>query len=259
MIQCAGLIASGSRRDHHRDLSGPAADQGGGQRRQAGARGCAQGHTDPRPGHGRDHRHAAGRRRYRRGGDDRPRPRLADDRAQLRDRAARDGRARKVARRELARADLGSAKCRVARAGRRADPLPARCCRAGTVARALCARGRGQHDRRLLRHRGRAHRGSRRDAAAHRPRSPPAFAAAAQAGLGSCRRLALRPGPVAPGERLPVDRRALQRQRFAPIPPAAGRGRLGRLRRDGPRAGQGRLAHARPVHDALSGATRSPT
>jgi hypothetical protein len=44
-------------------------------------------------------------------------------------------------------------------------------------------------------------------------------------------------------DRLPVDRRALQRQRVAQVPPIARAGRLGRLRRDGARAGQGRLAH----------------
>ena len=67
-------------------------------------------------------------------------------------------------------------------------------------------------------------------------------------GLGPFGRLALRPGQPAPGERVSVDRRALQRQRLAAIPPIAGAGRLGRLRRDGPRAGQGRLAHARSLH-----------
>ena len=34
-MQCAGLLAGGSRRVPDRDLPGPAADQGGGQRRQA--------------------------------------------------------------------------------------------------------------------------------------------------------------------------------------------------------------------------------
>ena len=111
------------RRDHHRDLPGPAADQGRGQRRQAGARRRGQGHPDPRPGHGRDHRHIAGRRRHRRRGDDHRRARRADDRAQLRHRPARDGRARQMARRELARADLGAAQCRAARAGRRPAPI----------------------------------------------------------------------------------------------------------------------------------------
>ena len=75
--------------------------------------------------------------------------------------------------------------------------------------------------------------------------------------------------PLAPGELVPGDRRALQRQRLEEIPPAAGGRRLGRLRRHGSRAGargqqrarhlqrlrrprrgrrdeRGRLAHARP-------------
>ena len=78
-------------------------------------------------------------------------------------------------------------------------------------------------------------------------RSRPA-AAPRRPALDARRRLALWPGAAAPGKRLAVDRRALQRQRLAQIPPVAGGGRLGRLRRDGARAGQGRLAHARSVH-----------
>jgi 5-methyltetrahydrofolate--homocysteine methyltransferase len=76
----------------------------------------------------------------------------------------------------------------------------------------------------------------------------PRHIAALDAMLRRIGRLALQPGDAAPGERLSVDRRALQRQRLARLPPAAGSGRLGRLRRDGTRAGQGRLAHARFVH-----------
>ena len=153
-----------------------------------------------------------------------------------------------MARRELARLHLGAAQCRAARASRRPHALPARPDRARAMAGAFRAGGWRRPDRRLLRHRGGAHCRARRDAAAHRPRPPASFAAAAQRGVGPLRRLALRPGEPPPGERLPVDRRALQRQRLAPIPPIAGAGRLGRLRRDGPRAGQGGLAHARPLH-----------
>ena len=133
------------RRDPDRDLPGPAADQGRGQRRQAGARGRAQDIADPRPGHGRDHRHAAGRRRHRRGGDDHPRARRADDRAQLRHRPARDGRACQMARRELAGADLGPAQCRPARAGRRPGPLPAGPQELAQWLERFVARGRRRH------------------------------------------------------------------------------------------------------------------
>ena len=52
-----------------------------------------------------------------------------------------------------------------------------------------------------------------------RPRPAPRKRSSVWAPFG---RLALRPGQSAPGERLSVDRRALQRQRLAPIPPAAG-------------------------------------
>ena len=115
--------------------------------------------------------------------------------------------------------------------------------------RALRARGRGQSGRRLLRHRG----------AATSPRSTRC--------CGAWPRTAAGPGPSganavwvpslaslygqvasAPGKRLSLDRRALQRQRLAPLPPIAGTRRLGRLRRDGARAGEGRLARARSVH-----------
>ncbi len=52
--------------DPHRDLPGPAADQGRGQRCEAGARGGGakwlKGHPTHRAGHRRDHRDVAGRR-----------------------------------------------------------------------------------------------------------------------------------------------------------------------------------------------------
>ena len=156
-----------------------------------------------------------------------------------------------MARRELARAYLGAAQCRLARTGRRPCPIPARPRRARAMARTLCLEdGVGMiggccgtdvaHIAALdamLRRIGRVEMGA---GGRRRARRRPAWT--------PVRRLALRPGGVAPGECLAVDRRALQRQRLAQIPPAAGAGRLGRLRRDGPRAGQGRLAHARSVH-----------
>ena len=78
--------------------------------------------------------------------------------------------------------------------------------------------------------------------------APTARAALASADLDAIARLALRPSSAAPGERVAVDRRTLQRQRLAQIPPIAGGGGLGRLCRDGARAGQGRLAHSRFMH-----------
>ena len=246
--------------DPDRDLPGPAADQGRGQRRQAGARRGAPGHADPRPGDGRDHRKPAGRRRHRRRGDDHPGARRADDRAQLRDRAARDGRARQMARRELARAYLGPAQCRAARARRRAHPLPARRRGARAMARALCARGRGQHDRRLLRHRGAAHRRTRRRCCAASagtvgarplPRQRKPVWAPAVASLYGQVPLRQENAYLSIGERCNANGSRA-------VPPAAGAGRLGRLRRDGARAGQGRLAHASISAPPLSAATRSP-
>ncbi len=240
------------RRDPDRDLPGPAASEGRRQRRQAGARQRRQGHPDHRAGDGRDDRDPAGRCRHRRRRDDHPRARRAGDRPQLRHRPARDGRARQMARRQLARADFDPAQCRAARVDQRPHPLPARPEGAGAMARALRARRRGQHHRRLLRHRGSAHRRARPDAAAHRSSqwrwAVPTDAEDPRAGLGPVGRLALQPGEPAPGERVSVDRRALQRQRLARLPPPAGAGRLGRLRRNGARAGQGRLAHARHLH-----------
>ncbi len=223
----------------------------------------APGHADPGSGHDRDHRDPVGRGRHRRGGDDHPRPRRADDRAQLRDRPARDGRARQMARRELAGPHLGAAQCRIARAGRRPCPLPARPGRARAMARTLCRRGRGRHDRRLLRHRSGAYRGTRRDAAAARRWrwrwTPAARPAHPPSGLGALRRLALWPGGIAPGECLAVDRRALQRQRLAQIPPAAGCRATGTAASRWA-ASRSRKARTRSIcAPPLSGATRSPT
>ncbi len=153
-----------------------------------------------------------------------------------------------MARRELAGGDFGAAECRIARIDQRPHALPADPARAGAVARALRARGRGRHHRRLLRHRGGAYRRARPDAAADRAGPAAAVAEGAQSRLGAVGRLALQPGAAASGECVPVDRRAVQRERLARLPPLAGGGRLGRLRRDRPRAGQGRLAHARCLH-----------
>ncbi len=139
---------------------------------------------------------------------------------------------------ELAGADLGAAQCRPARTGRRQDPLSPRPGRARRLAGALHHRGRRQRDRRLLRHRDRAYPGAGSDAP--------------KAGRGRCiaRSPATRESPQAPppgfaslfsavrlsaGERLSLDRRALQCQRFQGVSRTAGSGRLGCLRRDGAR------------------------
>ena len=103
-IQCAGLVAGGVDAILIETCQDPlqikAAVNGAKRARaEAGKR-----HPDLRAGDGRDHRHAAGRRRHRRRRDGRPRARRAGHRPQLRHRPARDGRARQMARRELARA-----------------------------------------------------------------------------------------------------------------------------------------------------------
>ncbi len=247
-VQCAGLVAGEVDAFLIETCQDPLqikAAVNGAKRARSGGR---QGHPDHRPGHGRDDRDIAGRRRHRRRGDDHRCAGRAGDRPELRDRAARDGRAPQMARRELARTYLGNAERRFARADRRPDALSADPARAGAVARALCAGGRGRHYRRLLRHRRRAYRRARPDAAPHRARPEAARAEGAQCRLDAVGSFALRPSAAASGKRLSVDRRALQCERLARLPPPAGGGRLGRLRRDGPRAGQGRLAHARCLH-----------
>ena len=75
-----------------------------------------------------------------------------------------------------------------------------------------------------------------------RPRPSPGSAAHALAGLPVLGRAA------APGERVPRHRRALQCQRLEAVPRAAGRRRLGRLRRHGSRAGARGQQRARRLH-----------
>ena len=118
-VQCAGLIAGGVDAILIETCQDPLqikAAVNGAKRARAEA---GQGHADLRPGHGRDHRHPAGRRRHRRRGDGVHALDVPVHRPQLRHRPARDGRARQMARRELAGSDLGAAQCRIARAGRR--------------------------------------------------------------------------------------------------------------------------------------------
>ena len=58
-------------------------------------------------------------------------------------------------------------------------------------------------------------------------------------------------------QRLSLDRRALQRQRLQGVPRASGGRRLGRLRRDRPRPGQGGRPRPRRLHRLSSAATRA--
>ncbi len=170
-IQSAGLLAGGIDALAIETCQDPLqikAAVNGAKRACAEAGPMAKGHPDPRQRHGRDDRHVAGRRRYRRRRDRNQRPRCAGHRPQLRHRPARNGRARQMARRQLAGGDLGAAECRPAGADQRPHALPADPARAGAMARALRARGRGRHHRRLLRHRGGAYRRARPDAAADR-------------------------------------------------------------------------------------------
>ena len=141
------------------------------------------GHPDLRPGHGRDDRHPAGRRRHRRGGDGRSRRSTCRSSGST----ARPGRARWPST-SNGSATTGRGTISVQPnaglpeliSGHTHYPLTPE--GAGAMARALRPRGRGQHHRRLLRHRGRAHRRARPDAAA----------ASAATGRGRCRRRARR-------------------------------------------------------------------
>ena len=102
------------------------------------------GYADLRAGDGRNHRHPAGRPRHRRRRDRGPRARRAADGAELRDRPAGDGRARPLARRQLARPALGAAERRPAGAGGWPHALPARRRGDGDLAGAVRRRGRGR-------------------------------------------------------------------------------------------------------------------
>ncbi len=109
------------------------------------------------------------------------------------------------------------------------------------------ARGRGEPDRRLLRHLNRriSRRWMRCCASGG---GVPAGAGGAQADLGAGRRQPVPGGAAAAGKRHLRDRRALQRQRLEEVAGTAGDARLGRLRRHGPRADRRRLARAGHLH-----------
>src|SRR6185437_5314623 len=106
-----------------------------------------------------------------------------------------------MARRQLARTHLDHAECRSARADRRAHAVPADPARTGAVARAVCARGRGWHHRRLLWYGRLAYRRARPDAAPHRAGPAATVAEGAPNRLGALGRLALHSGAAASGER----------------------------------------------------------
>ena len=236
--------------DPDRDLPGHAADQGGGERRQDRARRGRQRHPDLRAGDGGDHRHAAGRSRHRRRRRGGARAGCADDGAELRHRAAGDGRAYPLAGGELARPAVDAAECRPAGTGRWPDALSARPGRSDQLAGTLRRAGRRQPDRRLLRHQHAAHRRAGRDAAPARRgrRACPPGGGGAQVGVDAVGRQPVPGGAAAAGERVLRHRRALQRQRLEEVARGAGEARLGRLRLDGPRADRRRLQRARCLH-----------
>ena len=191
-VQAAGPDRRRRRRDPVRDLPGPAADQGRGQRRAPrDARGRPRAAADG-PGHDRDHRHHAGRHRHRRRRDHRRRAGRADHRPELRHRPAGDGRARApISARSWPRADLGA--CRMPACpswSMRPDPLSARrrassppgssasSSRTASPSSAAAAAPRPSTSRALDAHAAPPRRGRRPAAAeaargrAHRPSSP---------------------------------------------------------------------------------------
>ena len=117
-VQARGLIAGGVDAILIETCQDPLADQGRRQRRQGRAGRGRHRHPHLRPGHGRDHRHAAGRQRHRGGRHRHPRARRAADRPQLRHRPGRNVRACQMAGGELAGPDLRPAQRRPARTGR---------------------------------------------------------------------------------------------------------------------------------------------
>ncbi len=241
-----------------RDLPGHAADQGGGERGQARPRRGGQGHADLRAGHGRDHRHAAGRRRHRGGRHRHRRARRADARHQLRHRPAGDGRACQMAERELAGPRLGAAQCRPAGAGGRPHALSAEPVGARAMAGALRRRGRRQSHRRLLRHRRAAYPGARRHAAAARRRRLPAAAQDRAAASGSRRSPRSMPRRRC-ARRMPISPSASAAMPTAPSSSASSRRRATGMAASRWRASRPRRART-PSTSAppSSAATRSP-
>src|SRR6185437_6339673 len=121
-------------------------------------------------------------------------------------------RARQMARGELAGTHLRPAQCRPSRVASGPCALSVASARACAMAGALHRRERRPSDRRLLRHHQHAYRRLERDACTARRRRHAAARQRPARGVDSGRRLALRPDAAAAGERLSLDRRALQRQ-----------------------------------------------
>ncbi len=191
-------------------------------------------------GHGRDHRAAARRFRDRRRAHRARSDAARRHRAQLRHRSRGDDRAPPLPRAALAHVPLVPAQRGTAVDRRRAHALRPHSRRARRRPRALRRRVRPQHRRRVLRHhscapacghRSHRHAGARR---AH-PRARTQLL------------VDLQPGHVPPGARVPRHRRAHQRQRVAQVPRRDARSRLGHVRGDGARPGEGRRARARRV------------
>ena len=164
-----------------------------------------------RAGDDRDHGRDAARQRDRGGAH---RARAAGDRrdrAELRDRAGRDERAPALPGRARASAAVLHAERRAARAHLERRLLPGHAGRAGRRARDLHPRVRARSGRRLLRHDARA--SGPGDRQARRP-----AADQAQAAAGARSGLALPARAVPAGHRVPVDRRADQRERLQGVP-----------------------------------------
>ena len=229
------------RRGADRDVPGPAADQGGHARGQAGpgVRGArSAGH---RPRHRGDHRHHAARDRDRGRADRAGAAGYRPDRAELRHRPRRDERA--PAAPVPLRPDRGElhAERGPAPADLRRRALPAEAGRTGRRAGAVRRGVRARTGRRVLRHRAGAPAPGRGAAGG----SPARAAYARTHGRG---RLAVRGGAVPPGHQLSLDRRADQRQRLQGLPRGAAGGALGGLRRYRPVPDPRRRAPAGPEH-----------
>ena len=240
------------RRRARRDRAGPPAGQVGG--RGGPSRGRRVRPRRPRLGAGdrRDDRDDAAGQRDRRRARRARAARRRDDRAELRHRPGGDERAPPPPR--TARADLPVLHAQRGPAGAdlRRRPLPADAGGARRRARRVHPRLRPLARRRLLRDHpgapapgGRARRRSRRTV-------PPA---ASRTRRGE----PLPGGPVPAGHRVPLDRRADERQRLQGLPRGDGRGAVGgvRARSRGPRSATARTCST--CASTTSAATASPT
>ena len=199
-----------------------------------------RGRAGHRPGHHRDHRGDAARQRDRRGADRARAARHRHDRAELRHRSRRDERAPALPGRARPDPDFLRAERRPAHAHRRRRALPADPGPARRRPRQVHQGVRPVPGGRLLRHHPRAHGRAGGPAGEPRGRQPQA-APRARGGL------ALPARAVPPGHRLPVDRRADQRQRVQGLPRGDARGPVRGLRADRAGADQGRRSPARRV------------